>query len=443
MEKNISQFIDNQFPKFVHEYGPKMVLFIKKYYEWLETVDNTLDTSRKLQEYMDVDQAPEKFWYFLKNEFLQGVPENHAAKKEILIKRIKDFYAAKGTEKSFEFIFRILFDEQVEFYYPAKDILRVSDGKWSVEKTLIIQPKAGIDIFSYLGKEVKGENSRAIGTAERIVSYILNGTITYEIFLSNIFNTFSVENIIDVQSKTVIGNCIEYKIYDGKYISNDGFLSDDKYIQDSYYYQEYSYELRSGQPISKYEDIVRETVHPSGTEFFGRFYLNRDFAINFASENDKILELEFEKTIPINLIVFSNLAFAGSGDFIDIFIDGFFSIFSDIENYVSRYFPRNGTVKILTDDNISSVSSYTIGQLQYVTLNDILNTKILLGNSTQFTSQFTTNDLQLYVNHINNDDMGFATVDIISSDVALTNKNKYSYTDIPNLDYIYKGISED
>ena len=55
----------------------------------------------------------------------------------------------------------------------------------------------------------------------------------------------------------------------GRYVSTDGFLSSTKKLQDSYYYQEYSYEIRVSESLSRYANVVKAVVHPSGTELFG------------------------------------------------------------------------------------------------------------------------------------------------------------------------------
>jgi hypothetical protein len=55
-----------------------------------------------------------------------------------------------------------------------------------------------------------------------------------------------------------------------RYVSNDGFLSDTKYIQDSFFYQDYSYVIKTGQNVSKWRDVVKKLLHPSGFAFFGQ-----------------------------------------------------------------------------------------------------------------------------------------------------------------------------
>jgi hypothetical protein len=37
VEKYISNFVESQFPVFYQEEGPNFILFMKAYYEWMET----------------------------------------------------------------------------------------------------------------------------------------------------------------------------------------------------------------------------------------------------------------------------------------------------------------------------------------------------------------------------------------------------------------------
>lgn len=65
--------------------------------------------------------------------------------------------------------------------------------------------------------------------------------------------------------------------YAGSYITNKGFLSDDIYLQDNFFYQQYSYVIKSGEQFSKYNNIVKKTVHPAGMLMFGEFEINNEF----------------------------------------------------------------------------------------------------------------------------------------------------------------------
>ena len=141
-EYNISDRVASQLPRFVRADHPTFVAFLEAYYEWLEITEDYRAGQDLLSE-RDVDETMDSFLDQFKNEYLLGFPKNLAANpdgsilnEKNLIKNIKDFYRAKGTEKSYNFLMRILFDSASELYYPKKDILKVSSGVW-VEKQSI------------------------------------------------------------------------------------------------------------------------------------------------------------------------------------------------------------------------------------------------------------------------------------------------------------------
>ncbi len=82
----------------------------------------------KLLEYRDIDDKLDRFVKYFEDEFLYQIPGEILADKRSCLKHIKEFYQARGTEASFRFLFRIMFGEEVEFYYPKVDLFRPSDA---------------------------------------------------------------------------------------------------------------------------------------------------------------------------------------------------------------------------------------------------------------------------------------------------------------------------
>ena len=57
-------------------------------------------------------------------------------------------------------------------------------------------------------------------------------------------------------------------IGEGYFSSTRGFSSSDKKIFDSDYYQDYSYEIQTKVPFSKYSEILKKVIHVAGTRMF-------------------------------------------------------------------------------------------------------------------------------------------------------------------------------
>lgn len=56
----------------------------------------------------------------------------------------------------------------------------------------------------------------------------------------------------------------------GFFSSTKGFTSADKFVHDNFYYQEYSYEIQTKIPYTKYEPIMKRLMHVAGTQPFGK-----------------------------------------------------------------------------------------------------------------------------------------------------------------------------
>ena len=65
-------------------------------------------------------------------------PQNILADKRKLLKAAREFYTTKGSENSLKFLFRVLYNENAEVFYPKTQILKASDGKWQIPKSVKI-----------------------------------------------------------------------------------------------------------------------------------------------------------------------------------------------------------------------------------------------------------------------------------------------------------------
>ncbi len=376
-----SIFTEQQIAQWIREEHPKFIQFITLYYEWLESQGNPIDVSRKLLDYQDVDITPDLFFEFLRNEFLADVPKKIVTDKRLLLKNISDFFRSRGSEKSFELLFRILFNEEIEFYYPATDILRASDGKWVVEKLITLTPISGVgsQLFRYLGKDVVGATSGARARVERVVSFFSQGVQVFQMYLSNVFGVFSNEILYSLNQEP-IGNINSYVVFPGYWQGTDGFLSSNKYIQDSYYYQEYSYELRTGQPVNKYKDIVDKLVHPSGMLMFGQIYINRQIIVPIQQvSRDKVsLEIEFTNESGLVKEVGTGLDYDDFTDLLEALYEFSISFFATKGRETTVIKNRPGVVN-LYDGSLTQIQGYTLGELQNVTPGDAMSDRVILA----------------------------------------------------------------
>lgn len=184
VEKFISNFVQNQFPSFYQEEGEDFILFMKAYYEWLESSGKPIYQARRLYDYRDIDNTLEEFLEYFQKKYLYGIPFNVISNKRFLLKHVLDIYRSKGSTQCYRLLFKLLYNEDIEIYLPGKDILRVSDGTWIEPKYLEVTKNDRLK--DYIGKTVIGATSLVTATVENFVQENYNNDIINILYISNI-----------------------------------------------------------------------------------------------------------------------------------------------------------------------------------------------------------------------------------------------------------------
>ncbi len=143
MNKKTSVLISRQVPEFVREEYPLFIHFLEAYYEFLEEkqgiqLNDLLFRREKLLNIFDVDSSIDEFTIQFFNAFANFFPLDVSVKKEFLIKNVLPLYKARGSEKSFILLFKMIYGEDVEIEYPKNNILIASDGKWKIDHSIKI-----------------------------------------------------------------------------------------------------------------------------------------------------------------------------------------------------------------------------------------------------------------------------------------------------------------
>lgn len=141
--EKLSLLVGKQLPGYIREEYPLFQSFLEAYYEFLENKQGTQknDLLRKagtLRDLADVDVSMDEFQDRFMETFLQYIPKDSQIDKAFLLKNVLPMYLSKGSEKSFKFLFRALYDKEIEFRRPSENVLRTSDGRWVVDNKLRI-----------------------------------------------------------------------------------------------------------------------------------------------------------------------------------------------------------------------------------------------------------------------------------------------------------------
>ena len=206
----ISSVISDQLPEFIKGDHPTFVAFLEAYYEWLEEHGNAVETTRNAKLYNDIDLTVDTFVDYFKNNYLVDLPDSIINDKRKLLKYIKDFYQAKGTDKALILLFRMLFNEEVSVYYPKVDMLRVSAGQFTSDTIMNIKGVTG-PVTEILGKQVIQANqplqpdiNRATALIENFIGFAIADEFIYQMTLTenSVAGNFVAGQTVTIQGDT-------------------------------------------------------------------------------------------------------------------------------------------------------------------------------------------------------------------------------------------------
>ena len=196
IQKNISNFIENQFPSIYREEGTVFIEFVKQYYRWLEQ-ENALKHSRNFFEYKDLDETTDQFLIFFKEKYLKNIQFETTTNTRQLLKHTLDLYRSKGTERAIDLMFKLVFGVPAEIYYPAEDVFSLSSGVWKKQKYLELNANINNPILS--GKSITGQTSGATAYVDAVVRKSIKGIFVDVAYISSLNGDFETNEAINTQ----------------------------------------------------------------------------------------------------------------------------------------------------------------------------------------------------------------------------------------------------
>jgi hypothetical protein len=210
-----SLLVSGQLPAFVREEHETFIKFIEYYYKQMEQEGETLYLSKNMLRNLDIDQLYEhvleehttdnnirddysylSFLQMMYDSFIAYIPDKVLADRVNILKHAREFYLSSGSEKSVRFLIQALINKEPTFYYPKQDILRASDGKWFIEKSLRVRDvkvnnvSNSIAATNFANTSIKGATSNATAIVEKVDTYFDKGQLIYELKLSSLYKEF-------------------------------------------------------------------------------------------------------------------------------------------------------------------------------------------------------------------------------------------------------------
>lgn len=291
--------VEEVLPSNVSQTYPKLVEFLKTYYEYLELDEVPAEIINDLKFTRDVIQTEEELLDYIAKELLLGKPYFQSfADKKTALQFSNIFYRSKGSKFAIQQFFRVFYNIDVEVDYGKDFLFLVGDP---------IQEDLQYRI-----------NGREIG---RNFKYTQDGNVTVQLKLEgqDKFQTLSIDSdyVIDYADKIV--TTVPSENY-RNYIDSDGYPADGstfrivvdkldqtligseqqlKRIHDNEFYQFYSLKIISELAINQWEEAYKTFAHPAGMWYGGETAIVSSFTLRLGS-NPTSLDAPYRTPITSN-----------------------------------------------------------------------------------------------------------------------------------------------
>jgi len=135
-----------------------------------------------------------EFFNKSKKQFLYGFENRNLysdINQNLFLKQSKDFYSSKGTDGSFEILFRVLYGKDVEVIRPADYLIKPSDAKYRVTKNIAVESIQGNPedlINQTIFQDEYNNIPKSFGTVNDVQKIIRNNKEYYILMVDYDFN---------------------------------------------------------------------------------------------------------------------------------------------------------------------------------------------------------------------------------------------------------------
>lgn len=155
---------------------------------------NPIYYARKLFDIRDVDRTLDQFIVHFKEQYLKNIEFDTNTNKRLLIKNSFDLYRSKGTERSIDLFFRLIYGASATVYYPGDDLMRLSAAQWYKPQYIeITNSPRTIDL---VGKQITGVRSGATAFVEKFIKRRVKDGFVYVLYVSNVSGQFTNDEFL-------------------------------------------------------------------------------------------------------------------------------------------------------------------------------------------------------------------------------------------------------
>jgi len=170
----------------------------------ISTPGGVIYQGRKLFDYRDIDTTIDRFILNFKEKYLKNIQFDIATNKKLLVKNSLDLYRSKGTERSIDLFFKLIYGVDAEVYYPGDDLFKLSDGEWT--RPTYLEVTDTIKSIDYVGKQIVGTLSGSSAFVERLIKRRVKDGVVSILYLSNISGQFFNNEPLGLETEALADN---------------------------------------------------------------------------------------------------------------------------------------------------------------------------------------------------------------------------------------------
>lgn len=178
VKPRLGSLVKYQIPQHLREDKEQLTKFLQYYYNWCEQSGQPGEFLNNLIYYKDVDHASHFFADLVWGYYTKVFPEFASADKTVLVKNVREFFRAKGTFPSYQFVMQAIFNEEVSVEWLSNKVFRASANEFNRDCLISIdigpEDTQEEGFVACLGMTLTQPFTRAKGKIERVTNHIFN-----------------------------------------------------------------------------------------------------------------------------------------------------------------------------------------------------------------------------------------------------------------------------
>lgn len=224
------EFIKHRLPIDVTENNERFVKFIQDYYihSMTEGSNAMIDNFKSLLYQQSYSKEFEQ--RMIKSFGIDiSIIESSKVTGELLYKLLNEFLETRGTKTSFEILFRMMFNKQVEIVYPREKLFKTSDATYLRTNRILISGTYPLSIDS----SITGVLSKKTSGIESFLPYYVNGVRYYLVDCNNIYDKFSIGEPLTISNLDYEYNEVHVPLIDLEIVNGGRYYKKNDIIRPS------------------------------------------------------------------------------------------------------------------------------------------------------------------------------------------------------------------